>query len=75
MVTVVVQALRSMADDAFENGNAPLAANAVSIAYSIIGCSTERSDTHVEAASLLLEQGMHFMQAYEHPASDRKLFH
>jgi hypothetical protein len=75
LVTDVVQALRAMADDAFENGDARLAANAVSIAYSIVGCATEHSDKHVEAASLLLEQGMQFMQAYEHHVSERKLLH
>jgi len=75
LVTVVVQALRSMADDAFANGNARLAANAVSIAYSIVGCATERSDKHVEAASLLIEQGMQFIQAHEAQALERNLFH
>lgn len=65
MTTSVVDALRVMAFDAMEMGDARLAVNAVSIAYSIIGCAADRSDEHVEAASLLLEQGIQFMHAHE----------
>lgn len=75
LVTVVVQALRSVAEDALENGDARLAANAVSIAYSIVGCATERSEEHVDAASLLLEQGIQYVQAYEHRAPERRSIH
>jgi hypothetical protein len=75
MTTSVVDALRAMAVEAMETGDARLAANAVSIAYSIIGCAADRSDQHVEAASLLLEQGILFMQAHEIAAPEKQTVH
>jgi len=75
MLTVVVEALRAMAVEAMEQGDARLAANAVSIASSIVGCAADRSEEHVEAAGLLLEQGIQFMQAHELSPSEKKLVH
>jgi hypothetical protein len=63
MLTVVVEALRALAEEAVDEGNARLAANAVSIAYSIVGCRADRSDEHLGAAGMLLEQGIQFIHA------------
>lgn len=75
MLTVVVDALQAMADEALEQGDARLSANAVSIAYSIIGCAADRSEDHVQAAALLLEQGIQFLQAQELGALEKKRVH
>ena len=75
MLTVVVEALRVMADEALEHGDARLAANAVSIAYSIIGCAADRSEDHVRAAALLLQHGIQFMHAHELRTSEKRLVH
>lgn len=75
MLTVVIEALRVMADEALQQGNARLAANAVSIAYSIIGCAADRSEVHVEAAAILLEQGIQFLQEHEPVSSEKKSVH
>jgi hypothetical protein len=75
MLSVVVEALRAMAEEALEQGDARLAANAVSIAYSIIGCAADRSEDHVPAAALLLEHGIQFMQAHELGGSVKNLVH
>lgn len=75
MLTVVVEALRAMAEEALENGDPRRAANAVSIAYSIIGCGADRSEDHVQAAALLLEQGIQFVHAHESGPSTKNAVH
>lgn len=75
MLTVVVEALRAMAEEALEQGDARLAENAVSIAYSIVGCAADRSEDHVQAAALLLEQGIRFMQVHELGTTEKNLVH
>lgn len=75
MLTVVVEALRAMAEEALETGDAALAANAMSIAYSIIGCAADRSEDHVRAASLLVEHGIQFMHAHELRTSEKRPVH
>ncbi|NKJ03817.1 hypothetical protein [Rhizobium sp. SG741] len=61
MVTLVVSALESVAEDAGERGDLKSARNAIYLACSIRGCAIEASTDMLGAAEILLEQGISYV--------------
>lgn len=61
MLTLVVNALESVAEDAGERGDLKSARNATYLACSIRGCGIEVSTDMLRAAEILLEQGISYV--------------
>jgi hypothetical protein len=61
MMSLVVSALESVAEDAGERGDLKSARNANYLACSIRGCATGDSTEMLRAAEILLEQGISYV--------------
>lgn len=61
MVSLVVNALESVAEDADGRGDHQSARNAIYLACSLRGCKIETSTDMLRAAEILLEQGISYV--------------
>jgi len=71
MVSLVVQALESVAEDADDRGDHQSAVNATYLACSIRGCALETSTDSMSAAEILLEQGISYVASISERLEDR----
>ncbi len=71
MISLVAQALESVAEDADERGDEQSARNAIYLACSIRGCGIGASIETIKAAEILLEHGISYVaslsERYEQP--------
>jgi hypothetical protein len=72
MVSLVVQALESVAEDADDRGDQQSALNATYLACSIRGCGLEASTDRLRAAELLLEQGISYVASVSERLEERE---
>lgn len=61
LMSAVADALEAAADEAREEGDPRSAANSISLACSLRGCSADLDARDLKAAELLLEQGIVFV--------------